>query len=562
MSGWSRERFRRPDGRDRPPGGPFSRAARNRKNLLAVAAGLLLLLFNFAACSRPASTFGGNILRVSQRNEPADLDPATASLPDEFFIIGALSEGLLVPDPAGGAPLPGAADSFDISGDGLTYTFHLRPAAVWSNGEPITAADFAESYHRLLNPATAAPKADLFFMVHNARAFATGALADFSKVGFHASNAHTLVVALERPFARFPYYVASGPWMPANPRIVARYGRTWTEPAHFVGNGPFVLTEWRGQQRIVVKKNPRYRAAGNIRLDEIDFVRFDDDDTEERAFRTGQIDVTVTVPRTKLSVYAREHPAELHHAPTAETRFLSFNTRRPALADARVRRALALAIDRARIVERITQGGQQPALRFVPAQLRPPGEAPPEGQFSHDPAEARHLLAEAGFAGGNGFPHVELVAWSHSQIPVLEVIQAMWRNELGIDVTVATREAKVLLAALATGDYDIAFVTTLALLDVNDPVALLDNFTADGANNFPHWQSAEYDRLLAAARTERDAPRLAAELARAESLLLTAAPVAPLYFNARNWLMSPRVHGWHEDALWTRSYRKISVDEN
>lgn len=517
----------------------------------------------FVGCTRHEAppSVSTQVLRISQRNEPSDLDPATATLPDEFFVIGALSEGLLVPDPAGGAPLPGAAERYEISSDGRTYTFHLRPAAVWSNGEPVTAADFVDSYRRLLTPATAAPKANLFFAVKNARAFASGALTDFSAVGIRAADPQTLVITLDQPAVRFPYYVASGPWTPVNPRIVAQFGRTWTAPGHFVGNGTFTLAEWRAQQRIVVKKNPRYRAAASIRLDEIDFIRFDSDDTEERAYRAGQIDVTVTVPRTKIAVYASERPADLHRAPTAETRFLSFNTRRPALADARVRRALALAIDRTRIVERVMQGGQQPALRFVPLPLRPASMPPLTAELRDDPAEARRLLAAAGFSDGKNFPRLELAAWSPSQTPVLEAIQAMWRQELGIDVSVTTREAKVLLAGLASGDYDIAFVTTLALLDVNDPVALLENFTTSGANNFPHWQSAEFDRLLASASVERDTDRQATLLADAESQLLTAVPIAPLYFNTRNWLMSPRVHGWQEDSLWTRSYQKLSVDE-
>jgi len=522
-------------------------------------AGFLVTVLALGGCTRPTPT-ETRILRVSQRNEPADLDPATATLPDEFFIIRALSEGLLLPYPAGGAPLPAGAERFDVSPDGLTYTFHLRSDARWSNDEPVTAADFVESYRRLLTPATAAPKANLFFAVKNARAFATGTLADFAAVGFRAADAHTLVVTLAQPAPRFPSYVASGPWIPVNPRVVARYGRTWTAPGHFVGNGTFLLAEWRAQQRLVVKKNPRYRAAAGVRLDEIDFVRFDNDDTEERAYRAGQIDVTVTVPRTKLAVYARERPADLHGAPTAETRFLSFNTRRPALADARVRRALAFALDRAKIVERIMLGGQQPARRFIPPPLRPATAPPLTAELRDDPAEARRLLAAAGFPDGKHFPRLELAAWSPSQTPVLEAIQAMWREELGIDISIATREAKVLLAELGTGDYDIAFVTTLALLDVNDPVALLDNFTTAGATNFPQWHSDAFDRLLSSAAIERDPAQQAALLAAAESLLLDAAPVAPLYFNTHNWLMSPRVHGWQEDSLWNRAYAGIWLD--
>ena len=168
------------------------------------------------------------ILRISQRNEPADLDPAKASLPDELFIIRALSEGLVAPSPDNAPPQPAAAERWEISPDECTYTFHLRRNALWSNGEPVTAADFLASYQRVLTPATAAPKAPLLFLVKNARAFATGELTDFAAVGFRAPDPHTLVVTLEHPAPRFLAYAASGPWIPVNPRVVARFGRTWT----------------------------------------------------------------------------------------------------------------------------------------------------------------------------------------------------------------------------------------------------------------------------------------------------------------------------------------------
>jgi oligopeptide transport system substrate-binding protein len=516
----------------------------NRK-LIALAA--LVVLFTSCAKREPAAMSAtARVLRVSQRNEAADLDPARVTLPDEFFIIRALSEGLLVPDPAGGAPLPAAAERFESSADRLTYTFHLRDAR-WSNGEPVTAADFVESYHRLLTPATAAPKANVFFVVKNARDFLRGAITDFFAVGFRATDARTLVVTLAQPNPRFPFYVASGPWIPVNPRTVARYGRTWTQPGHFVGNGPFTLAEWRPQQRIVVKKNPAYRDAARVQLDEIQFLRFDDGDSEERSYRAGQLDVTMDVPRTKLEFYARDRPAELHRVALAETRFLTLNTRRPALADSRVRRALSLAIDRKKIVDLILLGGQEPAVRLVPPALRAPGGsalAPSES----DPAEARRLLADAGFADGKKFPQLELSAWSRSQTPVLEAIQQMWRRELGLGVTLTVRDAKVHVAALTSGDYDIGLMTAIPV--VADAADLLNRFAAGAPENYPHWTNADYDRALAAA-----------DLDAAEQRLLDSAAIAPLYFNTHNWLMSPRVRGWREDALWTRFYSGVYLDE-
>jgi oligopeptide transport system substrate-binding protein len=484
------------------------------------------------------------------------------TLPDEFAILRAISEGLLIPD-ANGNPAPGVASHYEVSADGLIYTFHLRPNARWSNGEPVTATHFVESYHRLLTPATAAPKANVFYSVKNARAFVTGAIADFSAVGFRATDARTLVITLEHASPRFPYYVASGPWLPVLPSVVAHYGRNWTRPEHFVGNGPFVLTDWRQDQRIVVKKNPHWHGAANVRLAEIQFVRFDSGDSEDRAYRADQIDATMAVPFAKVEAYARERPTELHRAPMIETRYFSFNTQRPALKDERVRRALSLALDRQTIVERVLKGGQHIATRLLPPALREPVDASERSTISsmehrHDPETARQLLRAAGVSGKD-FPHLEVTAWSPSQTPVLEAAQQMWRQELGIDVSLAIREARVHLNSLAAGDYDIAFVT--AIPDVADSVQLLGDYVSGAPENYPHWSDTSFDQVFASATTAADANARNSTLLEAEQELLRAAPVAPVYFNTKIWLMSPRVHGWQEDGLWTRCYQTIYLDE-
>lgn len=575
---------------------------------------LCLFAALLSGCSRaepPAETAAApadaRVLRISQRNEPADLDPARASLPDEFFVIRALAEGLVAPLPlnasaaaSGPRVEPAAAESWDVSPEGLTYTFHLRADARWSSGEPVTAHDFVASYRRLLAPATAAPKASLFFTVKNARAFATGALADFSAVGFRAPDARTLVVLLEYPVPEFLVYAASGPWIPANPRVVAAHGRSWTRPEHHVGNGPFTLAEWRPNQRIVVRRNPAYHATARVHLDEIHFLAFDSGDTEERAFRAGQVDVTMSVPFSKLDAYAREQPHELHRAPLAETRYVSFNTTRPPLDDARVRRALALAIDRAKITESVLRGGQQPAQSFVSPLLHPasdrieggrrvpsapgtppalaarsgvralPGEAPAPDEptagdasfephmalATFDPELARQLLADAGYPNGRGFPRLELTAWGVTP-QVLEALQQMWRKELGVQVSLVTQEARVHIAALREGRYDLALMT--AIPDVPTAANLLADFTSAAPGNYPQWSDARFDALVIAATRAADPAERAQLLRAAESRLLEQCPLTPLYFNAVNWLMAPHVRGWQPDALWTRFYLDVEL---
>jgi oligopeptide transport system substrate-binding protein len=513
----------------------------------------LLCVFFLSACARknpaPSAESAPQVLRLSQRNEPADLDPATATLPDEFFVIRALAEGLVTAGPDGQTPQPAAAARWEISPDALTYTFHLRPEARWSNGDPVTSGDFIASYRRLLSPATAAPKAPLFFPVKNARAFTTGTVTDFSAVGFTAPDPRKLVVTLEHPTPAFLLYVASGPWLPVHPATVVKHGRTWTQPAHHIGNGPFTLAEWRQQQRIVVKKNPAYRAAATVRLDEIQFLRFDSGDTEERAYRAGQIDVTMSVPVSKIETYARERPAEIFQTPLAETRYLTFNTRRTPLDDPRVRRALSLAIDREKITTLVLRGGQLPATTFLPPSVRvePDLRAGSPNSNSVSVETAAALLAAAGFPAGKDFPRLELTGWS--QTPVLEAIQAMWKSTLGIDVAITLREAKVHLASLREGTYDIGFINEIP--DLADAASSLENFTTGAPGNYPGWSDSRYDALFAP-RPLASPPKL--EAGAAEALLLEAAPIAPLYFNTKNWLKSPRVQGWQEDPFWSRDY--------
>jgi oligopeptide transport system substrate-binding protein len=491
------------------------------------------------ACSKrdTAANPTEKILRISQRNEPATLDPQLATLPDEFFIIRAFGEGLLVPNPDGGAPLPGAAERYEISPDGLTYAFHLRAGAKWSNGDPVTAPDFARSIQRALTPVTAAPKAALFFSIR-------GAIEHYKStpgsLGVATPDAHTLVLTLTQPDADFPAKVASGPWIPVH-------------PAANVGNGPFILTEWKPNQHIAVRKNPHYRDAANVKLDGIRFLAMDNGDTEERAFRAGQLDVTMAVPFTKLAGYRVEQPSRLHSVPLSETRYLVLNTTRPPLDDVRVRRALALSLDRTALVGKVLLSGQ-PAFNFVPAGLG--GYAPAE-RITENIAEARRLLAEAGFPEGRGFPKLELATWPVNPAQ-LEAVQQMWRRELGLEIALAPREARTHLASLASGDFTLAFMT--AIPDYDGASDLFTQLTSAHPLNYPHWRSAEFDRLVASAATSLDPAARNTAYQQAEKLLLAEMPVIPLYFNTQNFLISPRVKNWRADRLWTRFYRDVIVE--
>jgi oligopeptide transport system substrate-binding protein len=534
----------------------MSRWSPNRPVLLLCAG---LALGWAAGCRRQDEAAPAPLLRISQRNEPATLDPQLATLPDEFFIIRALSEGLLTPAPGGGSPQPAVAASWSVSPDGLTYTFELRPEARWSNGDPVTAADFVSSIRRALSPALAAPKAALFFPLKNAAAFHAGRERDPAAIGARALGDHRLELTLAAPAADFPAMVASGPWIPVHRATVEHAGRMddrgnpWARPDTFVGNGPFTLSAWRPAQEITVVRNPAYRDVAHVALPGIRFLAFDNRDSEERAFRAGQVDVTMDVPFTKLAGYREAQPPVLRTVPLRETRYLALNTTRAPFNDRRVRRALALALDRRALTDKVLQGGQTPAFNFIPAGL---GGYQPDETLREDAAEARRLLAEAGFPGGRGFPRLELATWVNT--PLLEAVQQMWQRELGIEVALAQREARTHLAGLAAGDYDLALVP--AIPDYDGASDLLVQLTTGNPTNYPHWSNAEFDRLVAAAgRTVAAAERNTA-YQQAEKVLLGELPLIPLYFNAQNFLLRPAVKNWRTDGLWTRFYPPVALE--
>lgn len=525
-------------------------------NFLRAVPALLLLALLPAGCAK-RDTATEPLLRLSQRNEPATLDPHLATLPDEFFVLRAMCEGLVVPNPHEGPPLNGVARAWTTSDDGLRWTFRLREDARWSNGDRLTARDFVYSIRRALTPALGAPKARLFHVLRNAEAYHRGTLTDFAQVGCSASDDHTLVLELEHPAPHLLALLASGPWLPVHPATVERHGgiaardSAWTRPGNFVGNGPFTLTEWRPDQHLLALPNPHYHSRDRVRVPGLRFQIYDSGDTEERAFRAGQVDVTMAVPTAKLEAYA---PPALRRVPLHETRYLAVNTRRPPLDDPRVRRALALALDRDQLVGSVLRGGQKSALNFIPPGL---GGYTGPGRLSHDPAAARAELAAAGFPGGRAFPRLELSAWGISP-SLLEAVQQMWHRELGVETDIVQREGRVHMASVLAGDYALALMP--AIPDYDDPAALFDELLTGAPGNLSGWSDAPFDRLVALADRTADPVHRRQLYGEAEELLLRSLPVIPLYFNTQNFLVAPRLRGWRQDALWNRAYLDVTLE--
>ncbi len=513
----------------------------------------------------------GNREQILHRNlgyEITGLDPHLVTGIAETAVLDALFEGLVSEDPVDLHPVPGVAERWDISPDGLTYTFFLRADARWSNGEPVTAADFVASYRRILTPSLGADYASLFYALRGAEAFHKGLTHDFASVGVAAPDARTLRLTLDHPTAYFLTLLTQIAWRPVPIATIEKYGSPyergtdWTRPGRLVGNGPFTLKTWRPNQVIVVEKSPTYWDAATVRLQAIHFHPIDSVDTEERSFRAGQLHITDSLPIGKIDSYRHDAPQFLRIDPYLGTYYYLLNTTRPPLNDVRIRRALSLAVDREAIVNKILHGGQQPAFSFTPpgtAGYQPPSRFAAPASMTAALEAARQLLKDAGFEGGKGLPPIELLYPNSENHRLLaEAVQEMWRRELGIDVRLANQELKVTFASRRTGAFQILRASWIG--DYLDPSTFLDVFRSDSGNNFSGWSSPAYDAaLFAAARTPDPAARNAL-FQQAESLLLDAAPIIPIYFYTHVFLIQPSVKGWHPTLLDHHPYKYVWLE--
>ncbi len=526
----------------------------------------LCSLLAFTACGRRETPVAaGNrtgTLHLGNGAEPGTLDPHLVDAYTDARILAALFEGLCASDERTSQAVPAAAERWTSTSDGLTWTFHLRPGLQWSNGEPLTADDFIQSWRRALSPQLASPYAYFLFPIKNAEAFNAGQITDPAALGLAAPDARTVVVTLAHPAPYLPLLAASAAWYPVNVRTLDRLGgatqRTtpWQTPANFVGNGPFILQEWTPNARLVVDKNPRYWDAATVRLNSIVFHPIDNPDVEERNFRAGQLHLTYSLPLAKIPGYRAQDPATLRADPFLRTYFLRFNTTRPPFDNPKLRRALALAIDRDTISRTLLHASHAPAHHFVP-----PGFPGFESRHrvSDDFAAARALLAEAGYPGGKGLPPFEIqVRTDELQPRVIEAVQAMWQRELGVQATIAQLEQKTSIQNQRTLAYIVGANGWVG--DYADPVTFLELFVTNGGGNWTGWGEPAYDRALAEAARTPDQPRRFELFQEAEAILLTQAPVIPLVFGARNYLIHPAVRGWEPAPIGINQYKKVHLE--
>ncbi len=462
--------------------------------------------------------------------EPETLDPALMSGQSDMRLAYALFEGLTSFD-ADGQPRPGVAARWDVSPDGTQYTFHLRPDARWSDGQPVTAPDFVRSWQRVLTPANAAQYAGQLYCLKNGQRFndPDAHLTDFNEVGVHALDDATLRVELEHATPYFLDLCCLPAFAPVPREAVARWGDAWTRPEHIVTDGPFLLETWRLNERIRLRRNPGYWDRAAVHLETVDALPINQANVALNFFSSGLADLIMDkglVPPHLVGELRRK--AYFHSAPFLGDLFLRFNCTRPPFNDSRVRQALALVIDKRLITEKITKAGEVPADGFVPpgtAGYRPPGTF-----LGYNPARARTLLAAAGYPGGKGFPPFAFLYNEGEQNKYIGIeLKSMFERELGIVMGLRPLENKVYLSSMGHLDYDLARSSWVG--DYDDPNTFLEMWVTGSGNNRCGWSDAGYDALITQAASETDHARRLEIFQRAETILVRdQTPICPLYY--------------------------------
>lgn len=521
----------------------------------------IVLSIVVACCSPQGEWFGvteaprSETLVVNNGTEPETLDPGLMNGSIEGHIAFNLFEGLTRFDPKTLEPLPGVATNWRVSDDGLEWTFFLRKTARWSDGRPLTSHDFAWSWIRLLAPQTAARYASFLFLIKNAEAYNLGSLTNQQEIGIRCPDDHTLVVTLVRPAPYFAFMAAFYVTMPVPRHSIERHGSRWTAPGNLVSNGPFVLATWQMHRKIELVKNPQYHEADQVFLKKIIFLPIEDTGTVLNLYRRGDIDLLFDVP-LELYSWLRTR-RDFSTTPGWGVYYYKFNISRKPLDDVRVRRALSLAIDRKRLTSDLLGQGQVPAFSFTPP--IPGVYAPPEGT-GYDPDTARRLLAEAGYPDGNGFPPVQILyntIATDFHKHVAEVLQAMWKQELGIHLGLEIQEWKTYLKSIENREYDIARAGWVG--DFPDPGTFLDLFLQPDGNNNTGWTHADYSKHVVNALSDKDQASRMRSFYRAESVLMDELPVMPVFFYAFSMLKKPWIEGVYENQQDIHPLRSVRI---
>lgn len=498
--------------------------------------------------------------------DPKTIDPALNRTVDGNNVIMNIFEGLFRTG-FDDKPEPGCAESWEISEDGMTWTFHLRDNLKWSDGEKLTASHFRDGFLRSLNPETGSPYAYYAFFIKNGEAFYNGK-AKAEEVGVSAPDDKTFVINLEYKNPLTMEYLAFPIFMPARTDIIRKSEISWAaKPETLISNGAFKLENWvHGDGgEITLVKNPEYWDAENVKIERLRFVMINDSNTALAAFKAGRIDYMNTIPSQMLPMLLKTGQAKSQ--PSLGTAFCDFNNSKPPFDDVRVRKAFSLAIDRRIIIDKILMGNQKPATGLVcdlvPGTTDEKDFRTEGGIFLPERAdvkEAQRLLAEAGYPNGKGFPKVSYKYNSNSgNKAIAEALQGMWKKFLGVEVELLNEEWKVFIETRKNGDFEIA--RNAWIMDFFDAGSILETFMSDSPQNDSFYKNEKFDLAMKNASIEMDRVKRINYMHEAEKILMEDMTVAPIYFYSSALMQSKRVKNIYHSPRDFEIFRRAEIQE-
>jgi oligopeptide transport system substrate-binding protein len=558
---------------------------------LVLVAVFLVSLFGGLSVISSAKAAVAQEVTYNLGTEPATIDPGIINGVSEVNVAEQVFDGLTRIDNKN-MPQPAIAKSWTVSKDQRTYTFTLRDA-YWTNGTPVTAYDFEYAWKRALSPELASADAFQLYYVYGGEAFNTSIKVgskyyaqavdakgnpvtktvggkvvpvpnmakeiDPSKnIGVRALNAKTLKVYLQSPTPYFLNLTAFTTLMPVCKAVVSTNDKWASDVKTYVTDGPFKLTQWSHEDKMVFVKNPTYWDKNAVKLTKITYLMVNDSSTALSMYEAGQLDAAALVPSSELSKLVASGDVKI--LPYLGTQYFLFNVPEKPFSDVRVRKALTLAINRQQITTAVTKGGEIPALAVVPHGI---ADALPGSDFrtvggsyfkDNDITTAKALLAQAGYPNGKGFPAFTLT-FSSSDLhkAMAEAIQQMWKKNLGITCTLRSEERGVWLDDMVNINYDVSFAGWIG--DYMDPNTFLDLWVTGGGQNSTGWSNKVYDALIAKEKATVDPKVRMAALHAAEKILMTEMPILPIYFYTNPVLVSKSIKNFYQSTLGTVDWK-------
>ena len=516
---------------------------------------LTIGLFSMAIPTLAAQVPPGTVLAEKQElvrnngSEPSSLDPHKVESDVENNIISDLFEGLVSVSPTGEIE-PRLAEKWENK-DNTVWTFHLRPGVTWSDGTAITAQDIVWSWQRLVSPLTASPYASYPGNMHivNGAEIAQGKKAP-ETLGVKALDDATFEVTLTQPNAAFLAMLAHPSLVPLDKVLISRYGDKWTKPEHMVTSGPYKLSQWVVNERIVAERNPRYWDNAHTVINKVTYLPISSETADVNRYKAGEIDIVYTVPINQFAQLKKTMGDQLDVSPQLATYYYEFNTTRPPFNDPRVRRALNMALDKDIIAEKVLGQGQRPAWLISQPDIG--------GVKLHNPeyaswprekriAEAKKLLSEAGYNETHPLVFNLLYNTSESHQRIAIAASSMWKKNLGVEAKLQNQEWKTMLDAMHTHNFDAVRYAWIA--DYDDAATFLNNFRTGDSENTSQYSNPAYDEALRNAAKASDTTARGKFYQQAEDLLGQDVPAIPVYHYVRTHLVKPWVGGFTPDKL-------------